>query len=164
MRSIARQMQSPGCRGVEAVEPLSRRCRGLCRGLSRSVKADSMWGWRRGVEVGVEAVEAVEVSRLSRLSILSRLMRTRSSVSSDIVQWPAKLLIPNTTTRSLVDVAFACTCSPFAQASHGHKTTYAWQPCATAASVCHKVQWCENLPMHFLLSRDKMETNDRGDK
>ena len=55
--------QSPGCRGVEAVEPLSRRCRGLCRGLSRSVKADSMWGWRRGVEVGVEAVVSVEVSR-----------------------------------------------------------------------------------------------------
>ena len=40
----------------------------------------------------------------------------------------------------------------------------AWQPCATAASVRHKVQWCENHPMHFLLSRDKMETNDRGDK
>ena len=54
--------QSPGCRGVEAVEPLSRR--GLCRGLSRSVKADSTCDWCRGVEVCVEAVEAV--SRLSR--------------------------------------------------------------------------------------------------
>ena len=30
----------------------------------------------------------------------------------------AKLLIPNT--RSLVDVASACTSSPFAEASHGH--------------------------------------------
>ena len=60
--SMSRDGQSPGCRGVEAVEPLSRRCRGLCRGLSRSVKADSMsmWVWRRGVEV---CVEAVEVSR-----------------------------------------------------------------------------------------------------
>ena len=27
-----------------------------------------------------------------------------------------------------------------------------------------KVQWCENLPMHFLLSRDRMETNGWGDK
>ena len=35
---------------------------------------------------------------------------------------------------------------------------YPWQLCATAASVRHKVQWCENLPVHFLLSRE------RGDK
>ena len=83
--SMSRDGQSPGCRGVEAVEPLSRRCRGLCRGLSRSVKADSMWVWRRGVEVCVEAVEVSRyVEALSRLSILLRPMRTRSS---DIVQW-----------------------------------------------------------------------------
>ena len=79
----------------------------------------------------------------------------------------AKLLIPNTTTRSLVDVAFACTSSPFAQASHGHnQVCMAALPLAPQpqAYVTNKVQWCENLPMHFLLSRDKMETNDRGDK
>jgi hypothetical protein len=151
--------QSPGCRGVEAVEPLSRRCRGLCRGLSRSVKADSMWVWCRGVEVCVEAVEAVEVSRC-RGSPCPFCRGTMPICAYSSMA--AKLLIPNT--RSLVGVASACSSSPFAQASHGHNQRYAWQLCAMAASVRHKVQWCENLPVHFLLSRERMETNDRGDK
>jgi hypothetical protein len=66
--SMSRDGQSPGCRGVEAVEPLSRRCRGLCRGLSRYLSRLTPCGC--GVEVsrfvsrlsrcrGVEAVEAL---------------------------------------------------------------------------------------------------------
>ena len=81
------EKQSPGCRGVDAVERSSL-CRGgvkvcveVCQGLSRLTPCGS------SVEVSRSASRlsrCVELSRLSRLSILSRPM---CNCSSDIVQW-----------------------------------------------------------------------------
>ena len=88
------------------------------------------------VEARVEGVSRVCV-KVSRLYV-SRLRPMRNR-SSDTVQW-----LQNADSEHKITcrcVASACTSSPFAQGHKHHMDTtrYAWQLCATAASVRHKV-------------------------